>query len=82
MFFVKPTILRDDVQARFETSAKYNYIRDLQMTTRPDTVMPSWEDERPEPVVMPVLQEPTEQPEVPTIDLRKLTPPEEEPTED
>jgi general secretion pathway protein D len=80
MFFVKPTILRDDVQARFETSAKYNYIRDLQMTTRPDTVMPSWEDERPEPVVMPVLQEPTE-PEVPTIDLRNLTP-EEESTED
>ena len=31
MVFIKPTILRDGVQARFETNSKYNYMRDLQL---------------------------------------------------
>jgi len=30
MVFIRPTILRDSVDARFETNTKYNYIRDLQ----------------------------------------------------
>ncbi|MEZ5564942.1 MAG: secretin N-terminal domain-containing protein [Gammaproteobacteria bacterium] len=35
MVFIKPTILRDNVQAAFETNAKYNYIRDQQLAIRP-----------------------------------------------
>ena len=31
MFFIKPTILRDEEQTAFETNQKYNYIRDLQL---------------------------------------------------
>ena len=31
MVFIRPTILRDNIQARFETDAKYQYIRDLQL---------------------------------------------------
>ena len=31
LVFIKPTILRNGVQASFETSSKYNFIRDLQM---------------------------------------------------
>jgi general secretion pathway protein D len=30
MVFIRPTILRDGNQARFETNRKYNYIRELQ----------------------------------------------------
>ena len=33
MVFIRPTILRDNVQATFETNAKYNYIRDEQLAT-------------------------------------------------
>lgn len=35
MVFIKPVILRDGVQAAFETGAKYNYMRDQQRKTRP-----------------------------------------------
>jgi general secretion pathway protein D len=35
MVFIKPTILRDNVQASFETNAKYNYIRDEQLGIKP-----------------------------------------------
>jgi general secretion pathway protein D len=31
MVFIRPTILRDSIQASFETNAKYSYIRDLQL---------------------------------------------------
>ena len=31
MVFIRPTILRDSVQAAFETNVKYRYIRDLQL---------------------------------------------------
>ena len=34
MVFIRPTILRDRVQATFETNAKYRYIRDLQLQQR------------------------------------------------
>ena len=38
MVFIKPTILRDDSQAAFETNAKYNYVRNLQLASNPDEV--------------------------------------------
>ena len=31
MVFIRPTILRDSIQASFETDAKYQFIRDLQL---------------------------------------------------
>jgi general secretion pathway protein D len=31
MVFIRPTILRDGIAARFETNSKYNYVRDLQL---------------------------------------------------
>jgi len=31
LVFIRPTILRDSVQAAFETNAKYRFIRDLQL---------------------------------------------------
>ena len=66
MFFIKPTILRDDVQAAFETNAKYNYIRDVQLADRKASTLPEWTS-------------PDEPPpdNTPTIDLRELTPDEE-----
>ncbi len=53
MFFIKPTILRNDVQAAFETNAKYNYIREIQMDRQPDNVLPNWEQRMPSPDIMP-----------------------------
>jgi general secretion pathway protein D len=53
MVFIRPTILRDNVQASFETDAKYRYIRDLQLK----------EAERPVPLIRdserPILPEPS-----------------------
>jgi general secretion pathway protein D len=67
MFFIRPTILRDGTQAAFETSAKYNYIRDLQQLGEPDRVLPIWQDKKDTPFSMPDLM-PQEEP---VIDLRK-----------
>jgi len=68
MFFIKPTILRDSMQATFETNAKYNYIRDLQLTDEStQKILPSLNQT---PAVMPELS--TEDPSV--IDLRNLKP--------
>lgn len=67
MVFIKPTILRDDRQAAFETNAKYNYLRNLQLAQSPASVqlMPS--------EVRPVLPAPPEQSSTPpAIDLRPL----------
>ncbi|MEO7386802.1 MAG: type II secretion system protein GspD, partial [Gammaproteobacteria bacterium] len=47
MVFIKPTILRDNVQAAFETNSKYNYIRDEQLGIKPKT-----------PRLMPMTQRP------------------------
>lgn len=83
MFFIRPTILRDDVQAAFETNAKYNYIRQLQMTREPDMVLPSWEAKRPAPPVLPWSPNPvpSAEDEPPTIDLRGLAPATDQPAE-
>ncbi|MDH3510212.1 MAG: type II secretion system secretin GspD [Gammaproteobacteria bacterium] len=69
MFFIRPTILRDGAQAAFETNAKYNYIRDLQMTREPDNVLPAWEAMQPAPPVIPEIS--PEQEQAPVIDLRE-----------
>jgi general secretion pathway protein D len=66
MVFIKPTILRDDSQASFETNAKYNYLRNLQLAKNPNSVqlMPS--------EVRPVLPAAPTQAAPPAIDLRPL----------
>lgn len=69
MFFIRPTILRDDVQAAFETNAKYNYIRDLQLSD--DSTQKILPYLNPESPAIPEL----EPDDTPTIDLR-IVPPE------
>jgi general secretion pathway protein D len=83
MFFIRPTILRDDVQAAFQTNAKYNFIRQIQLEREPDMVLPSWEAKRPAPPVLPWSPNPvpTEEEEPPTIDLRGLGQPQEAPAD-
>jgi len=67
MFFVRPTILRDGAQAAFETGAKYNYIRDLQMGGESDRVLPAWQQKQTTPIVMPDIMPEEEA----AIDLRE-----------
>lgn len=83
MFFIRPTILRDDVQAAFQTNAKYNFMRRTQMEREPDMVLPSWEAKRPAPPVLPWAPNPvpSAEDEPPTIDLRGLAPEQDQPTE-
>lgn len=69
MVFIKPTILRDNVQAAFQTNAKYNYIRDQQLLLKPKNVrlMP----QTPRNVLPEVpAAAPATAPEAPVIDLR------------
>jgi general secretion pathway protein D len=66
MIFIKPTILRDDAQAAFETNAKYNYVRDQQLAGDPDVQL--MRDEA-RPVLPPAAPDAP-----PVIDLRKLRP--------
>ncbi|MBL8202326.1 MAG: type II secretion system secretin GspD [Chromatiales bacterium] len=85
MVFIKPTILRDNVQAAFETNAKYNYIRDQQLGLKPRNprLMPLTERstlppvEPASPSSLPAGQSPgSGVPEAPVIDLRdKAEPP-------
>jgi general secretion pathway protein D len=65
MVFIKPTILRDDTQAAFETNAKYNYVRNMQLEQNPDKVrlMPG----QTKPVLPPLAPA-----SPPVIDLRQL----------
>ena len=71
MIFIKPTILRDNVQAAFETNAKYNYIRDQQMLIKPQNVQLMPQTPRD---LLPELQavEPATGAEPPVIDLREM----------
>ena len=68
MFFIKPTILRNNVEASFETNAKYNYIRDIQLSDQSTQK------------ILPFIQSPQgaipelETDDVPTIDLRNAPP--------
>ncbi|MCK6372018.1 MAG: type II secretion system secretin GspD, partial [Gammaproteobacteria bacterium] len=65
MVFIKPTILRNDSQAAFETNAKYNYLRTQQLAKDVDDVplMPG--------ETRPLLPE-IEPASTPAIDLRQL----------
>ncbi len=74
MVFIRPTILRDNVQASFETNAKYNYIRDLQLATRPENprLMPLTERPFLPELEPPPATLPSPPPEAPVIDLRRL----------
>jgi len=65
MVFIKPTILRDDAQAAFETNAKYNFVRDQQIAQDPDKVLLMPGEKRP-------LLPPMDPAAPPAIDLRKL----------
>ncbi|NNC63377.1 MAG: type II secretion system secretin GspD [Gammaproteobacteria bacterium] len=56
MVFIRPTILRDNIQSSFETNTKYNYIRDLQQQYAEEPVQ-LMRDE-----VRPMLPEIPEQP--------------------
>lgn len=63
MIFIRPTILRDNVQAAFETNAKYNYMRNVQQqggSGRSGNV---------------VLMRSEDRPVLPPIDLRGLIDP-------
>ena len=71
MIFIRPKILRDDVQTAFETNAKYNYIRKVQQEGRGGqggrvAIMP-FEDR---PILPPLDSQPA------AIDLRELKEPE------
>jgi general secretion pathway protein D len=67
MIFIKPTILRDDAQAAFETDAKYNFVRNQQLAGDPDKVRLLRNETRP---VLPAAAPAGP----PVIDLRKLRP--------
>ena len=65
MVFIKPTILRDNAQAAFETNAKYNYVRNQQLALNPDKVPLMPGETRPLlPPIAPAAP--------PAIDLRQL----------
>jgi len=72
MFFIRPTILRDDAQTAFETNQKYNYIRDLQLSleTTPK-ILPSLS---PTPSAIPEIPEIPPTADSSAIDLRFLEP--------
>jgi len=56
MVFIRPTILRDSVQAAFETNAKYRFIRDLQLEQGEDPVQLMREEQRPTLPELPAAQ--------------------------
>jgi len=82
MVFIKPTILRDNVQAAFETNAKYNYIRDEQLGIKPTrprlmpltqrSTLPPLDAAAPStaPAGQGPAAAPSSAPEPPVIDLR------------
>ena len=57
MVFIRPTILRDNIQARFETDAKYQYIRDLQLEQAEEPVQLMKGASRPILPELPLLPE-------------------------
>ncbi len=71
MVFIKPTILRDNVQAAFETNTKYNYIRDQQLLTRPRNVRLMPRTPRTVLPEIPAIEPPAAGTEPPVIDLRE-----------
>jgi len=74
MFFIKPTIIRDSVDAAFETNAKYSLIRDIQLGVDRDIGLLKGNQQRP---LLPELEQ-SGQP-VQVLDLRGLTPDDSQP---
>ncbi len=64
MVFIRPTILRDSVQASFETDAKYTFIRDLQLQQAEETVPLMRNAERP---LLPEISAPVPMPTPPPV---------------
>ena len=64
MVFIRPTILRDSVQASFETDAKYSYIRDLQLRQAEEPVPLMRNAERP---LLPEISAPVPMPTPPPV---------------
>jgi general secretion pathway protein D len=65
MVFIRPTILRDNIQASFETDAKYRYIRNLQLQQANEPVPLIRNAERPllpETPTVPISAAPDEAP--------------------
>ena len=69
MFFIKPTIIRDSVDAAFETNAKYSLIRDIQLGVDRDIGLLKGNQQRP---LLPELEQSGQPTQV--LDLRGLTP--------
>jgi general secretion pathway protein D len=72
MVFIRPTILRNAADARFQTNTKYRYIRDLQRQMAEDPVMLMREFDRPQ---LPPLPEEQELPLPPETVLPNTPPP-------
>lgn len=53
MVFIRPTIMRDSVEAAFQTNVKYRYIRDLQLQQADQNVPLMGDEQRP---VLPELE--------------------------
>jgi len=56
MVFIRPTILRDSIQAAFETNAKYRFIRDLQLEQGSDNVQLMRDEQTPTLPELPAMQ--------------------------
>lgn len=55
MVFIRPTVLRDGIDSRFETNRKYNFLRDLQREQAEEPIPLLRDEERP---VLPDLLQP------------------------
>lgn len=70
LVFIKPTILRNGVQASIETNSKYNFIRELQMERNDGKVTLQPGEKQP---VLPELTQPSITPAAPNDSDRGLT---------
>ncbi len=62
LVFIKPTVMRNAIQASYETSAKYNFVRDLQLENNGGKVILQPGEKQP---VLPELPAAPVEPEVP-----------------
>jgi general secretion pathway protein D len=71
LVFIKPTILRNGVQASYETTSKYNFIRDLQLDRNDGKASLQLGEKQP---LLPELQQPVpKEAPLPVAPLRDLT---------
>ncbi len=64
MVFIRPRILRDSMEARFQTNAKYNYMRQEQRRLAEEPVQLLRGESRPELLPLPELEEDTSVPPI------------------